>query len=435
MGHDSAPSRTRSSHRLRRHLCAVVVVALGIGLLGPAASADKGNHAFPSQAQVDAAKKKAEQKRQDVASIKAELLMAQGRLQTAQQNAEIASENYNGAMWHLALARQQLRQARKDAATARANVSAQRDAIGALVVESYQQGGDLSAVTALLSADGPESVMNSYAAFQGASTSLQADYQRFTASSALAKVFEAKAVRAQARQQRLAQTARKMRASAMAAADAASAIKNQIAAQQAQLIQELAKAQHISVSLATQRQHALAEIARKRAEAAARARAKAAAAAAARARAQQQQSGDGSGTPAPPSGGPTPPTDPNPPPVKGGAAKAISYAKAQLGKPYEWGGSGPDSFDCSGLTMRAWQAGGLSLVHYAEAQYYQGTPITVSDAKPGDLIFFSYNGSPSGIHHVALYLGNGDFIEAPHTGADVRYNSIYNWYPDFAVRL
>jgi cell wall-associated NlpC family hydrolase len=59
----------------------------------------------------------------------------------------------------------------------------------------------------------------------------------------------------------------------------------------------------------------------------------------------------------------------------------------------------------------------------------------VSDARPGDLLFWSSNGAPSGIHHVALYLGDGRFLEAPHTGADVRYNSIYSWYPDFAVRL
>ncbi|MEP7090296.1 MAG: C40 family peptidase, partial [Nocardioidaceae bacterium] len=108
---------------------------------------------------------------------------------------------------------------------------------------------------------------------------------------------------------------------------------------------------------------------------------------------------------------------------------------AQLGEPYRWGAAGPGSWDCSGLTMGAWGAAGRSLPHYSVAQYAAGTPIPVGEAKAGDLYFWSSNGSPSGIHHVALALGGGRFIEAPHTGANVRYNSVYAWYPDFAVRL
>ncbi len=114
--------------------------------------------------------------------------------------------------------------------------------------------------------------------------------------------------------------------------------------------------------------------------------------------------------------------------------RAIAYAKQQLGRPYQWGAVGPSTFDCSGLTMRAWGMGGKSLPHYSVAQFYQSTRVSMADAKPGDLLFWSNNGSPSGIHHVALYLGGGQFIEAPHTGANVRYNSIYSWYPDFVAR-
>jgi cell wall-associated NlpC family hydrolase len=114
--------------------------------------------------------------------------------------------------------------------------------------------------------------------------------------------------------------------------------------------------------------------------------------------------------------------------------RAIAYAKAQLGKPYQWAAAGPNTFDCSGLTMQAWARGGKRLPHYSVAQFAQSTPISMMDARAGDLLFWSSNGSPSGIHHVALYLGGGQFIEAPHTGANVRYNSIYNWYPDFVAR-
>jgi cell wall-associated NlpC family hydrolase len=85
--------------------------------------------------------------------------------------------------------------------------------------------------------------------------------------------------------------------------------------------------------------------------------------------------------------------------------------------------------------MKAWASAGRYLPHFAAAQYTMGTPIPVSAAQPGDLYFWSSNGAPSGIHHVALALGGGQFIEAPHTGAFVRYNSVYSWYPNFAVRL
>ncbi|MEO7943002.1 MAG: NlpC/P60 family protein, partial [Marmoricola sp.] len=145
--------------------------------------------------------------------------------------------------------------------------------------------------------------------------------------------------------------------------------------------------------------------------------------------------GTGGGSTSFPTPSLAPPPVANPAPNQAVAVqRAIAYAKAQLGKPYQWAAHGPTTFDCSGLTMMAWGRGGKSLPHYSVAQFYQSTRVLMSDARPGDLLFFSSNGSPSGIHHVALYLGGGQFIEAPHTGANVRYNSIYNWYPDFVAR-
>src|SRR5947208_2037636 len=79
---------------------------------------------------------------------------------------------------------------------------------------------------------------------------------------------------------------------------------------------------------------------------------------------------------------------PSMPTVKAGAATAVNTAKAQLGKPYVYGGAGPDSFDCSGLTMYAWRAGGVGLPHSAEMQYNSIAHISVSQLQPGDLVFF-----------------------------------------------
>jgi cell wall-associated NlpC family hydrolase len=124
-------------------------------------------------------------------------------------------------------------------------------------------------------------------------------------------------------------------------------------------------------------------------------------------------------TPAPksPAPGPAPPPAPAP---SSGAAAALAYARAQVGKPYLWGGSGPDAFDCSGLTMRAWEAGGISLPHYARAQYADTAHVAIADLKPGDLVFYG-----SDLHHVGIYVGGGQMINAPTTGSFVRYDNIF----------
>ena len=103
-----------------------------------------------------------------------------------------------------------------------------------------------------------------------------------------------------------------------------------------------------------------------------------------------------------------------------GAEAAVAEARRQLGKPYEWGSPGPDSFDCSGLTSWAWRAGGRSLPHSSVAQFGATRRVELEDIQPGDLLFF---GSP--IHHVAIYAGNGTMIEASETGTPVRTASIY----------
>ena len=109
-----------------------------------------------------------------------------------------------------------------------------------------------------------------------------------------------------------------------------------------------------------------------------------------------------------------------------GAARAIAFAKHQLGKPYVYAADGPNSFDCSGLTMRAWEAGGVSLPHWSVAQYEQSQPVSSSDARPGDLVFFSSDPNDyRSIYHVGLYLGGGMMIEAPHTGDVVKIIAVY----------
>jgi cell wall-associated NlpC family hydrolase len=116
---------------------------------------------------------------------------------------------------------------------------------------------------------------------------------------------------------------------------------------------------------------------------------------------------------------PSPSSLPPPPPPSPAAATALDVARAQIGKPYQWAAAGPDSFDCSGLTMYAWGKAGVSLPHSAAAQYDMLPKVSRADLAPGDLVFF---GSP--IHHVGIYEGGGIMIDAPQTGENVRRDAI-----------
>jgi cell wall-associated NlpC family hydrolase len=105
--------------------------------------------------------------------------------------------------------------------------------------------------------------------------------------------------------------------------------------------------------------------------------------------------------------------------ASGRAKIAVAEAYRQLGKPYRWGAAGPNSFDCSGLTMWVWAKAGVSLPHSSRMQIQYGRRVSKSELLPGDLVFF---GSP--IHHVGIYVGNGQYIAAPQTGDVVGFRSV-----------
>jgi peptidoglycan DL-endopeptidase CwlO len=106
----------------------------------------------------------------------------------------------------------------------------------------------------------------------------------------------------------------------------------------------------------------------------------------------------------------------------------LAFAYAQQGKPYRFGGSGMASYDCSGLTMRAYAAAGVSLAHSAAAQQRQGRRVAMSALQPGDLVFW---GNPA--YHVGIYVGGGSIIDAAHTGTVIGVRGIWG-SPSGAVR-
>jgi cell wall-associated NlpC family hydrolase len=104
------------------------------------------------------------------------------------------------------------------------------------------------------------------------------------------------------------------------------------------------------------------------------------------------------------------------PGASGSAGTAVAYAQAQLGKPYCYAGVGPDCFDCSGLTMKAWGAAGVGMSHNSEAQYASFPHVPMNQLQPGDIVW-----KPG---HVGLYVGNGTVIHAPQTGDVVKYHGV-----------
>ncbi len=427
-----------------------VAVALGLavslsippvtGLAGfEAALADEAD--TPSRQDVREARTAARDKARDVDAVQADLAAANQRLQQSAIAAAQATEAWNGARYRLEQARQAATAADERAGIARTDVDRQQDAYASALVSSYEMSPTLTAVASMVQADGIGTVLEQSTTMRAAESALDSRYDGFVAASTLADVAVDQAEAAQAEATAAQAEARAARDQARAAADAAAAEAQSIAATKGELIQELAELQNISVSLAEQRQEALDEQAARAAAAAAAEEAAQQAAAEAAQEAderadEQEQAEAPAQQPEEPAEAPAPPEpQPDPPAPGGGANAAVAFARAQLGEPYVWGAAGPGSWDCSGLTMGAWGAGGKYLPHYSVAQYDQSTPISPSSLRAGDLVFWGSSSSPSSIYHVALYIGNGQIIHAPRTGRPVSQESMYYWTtPNFYAR-
>lgn len=407
--------------------------------------------AAPSEEEIAAAQAAEEAAKMSVAQIEVKLAEVNASAATAMQNAQIAGEDLNEANIALNEATATANQASADADAAEAAFQEGKQQIASVAQAAYRGGGGtLDALAPYFDSDGLRSVETKQAGISSFSSSAETKMQNVAALEQVAKVTRDAANMALANQKAATDEVQKRTDAANQAATAAQNEAARVAAQRGAYVQELATKQNTTVELINEREAALeaerqeaARIAAEQAAAAAEAQRQAdAAAAAERAAAADASSsynddGDDDYSYSAPSYSYEEPSYSAPSYSGGGADTAIATAKSYLGVPYVWGGESYGGVDCSGLTMLAWESAGVDLPHLSRAQYSYGTHVPIGSMEAGDLIFWSSNGTQSGIYHVAIYLGGGQMIEAPTFGVPVRITGVYSWgsIMPYAVRL
>ena len=433
-GRHLVPS-TRKSIRVQLVIATGAALALVVTTSIVSAQADP---VYPSAGQVKAAKAAVGDKDAQIAVVEGQLAASNARLVEVQTAAEVAAEKYNLARILLQERTDAAKGAGERAAAAQKTAAIASDKLGQFAASDYMRGGNLDQLEVFLSSKGPQDVLDQAAVVQLIGDIRSRTLQDANRSSAVADGLRRQAAQVQAQQLAAEQTAEIARTAAQAQVDLAAVETASIQKQQSAMIAQLATLRNTSVTLELQRQDGL------KAEAEARAAVKARAAAAqaasqARATAQARAASDAAQRQVASTAeaerlhqlAANQPVNPAPAPVpgarvpsSGGVSAVISFARAQIGKPYQWGAAGPGTFDCSGLTLMAWAQAGVNLSHYTGFQWTETRRVPLSQLQPGDLVFYGVTGPHS--HHVGLYVGNHMMIDAPYTGASIRYDNIYS---------
>jgi cell wall-associated NlpC family hydrolase len=361
----------------------------------------------PTLAQIEAAKKAEAAKRKAADAAAKQLAAANMSLKALTVKANAALALYVSAKAELAKATAEANAAAEYARKTATEVALAHRTIGKLATNAYIMGGTFSDIEPLLSANGPQDLVDRITILESLGDQNTAALERFKAAEVVARA--AKVVADAAKVKQIAATEKV--AQAKKVADDAKALQqkevDKLRAVQDKLIKELARAKNVRVTLEQQRQLALLE---------------------------EAQAGQAAQTPGQskvwPNLG-----------FKGRSTirttqdqrdVAVAYAKKQVlaRKPYIWGAEGPNSFDCSGLVFAAYRSAGLGWPNWdrLNSALYAGYTkhVSLSELVPGDLLFYSYKGTISSIHHITIYAGNGMMWEANSTKKGLIYSNIYS---------
>ncbi|CAB4610285.1 Spr Cell wall-associated hydrolases (invasion-associated proteins) [actinobacterium SCGC AAA044-D11] len=383
------------------------LIVLGISLSTFGADVSLAKTPKPTKAQIEAAKKEEAAKAEAAKKAAAVLSSATKTLNQLTAISNAAQVSYNNALKELAVANANARAAAIHAAKTQAQVSKTTRVIGKMAASAYKLGGDFTNINALLSANGPQDLIDQLTTLDKIGNTNTVALKRFKIAEAAAKVAKIEADRTKVAQE--AATAKV--AQAKKVADDAKAAQqkevNKLRAVQNKLAAELAKAKNFRVTLEQQRQLALLE-----------------------------ESNAVTATKTPnqfkvwPNKGFTGRST-----IRSDEAirtKAVAFAKKQVlaRKPYIWGAQGPNAFDCSGLVYAAYKSAGLGYPSWGRlnaALYFVASKrVAFKDLLPGDLLFYSYDGSVQNIHHITIYAGNGMMWEANSRAVGLIYSNMYS---------
>jgi len=404
---------------MRRPRRTALRALIGCGLLAvPSATAGAPAYAVsggtaarrggaPTAAQVGAAAGRVSARQAQLGASRKRLSAASAQLTALQTQAEVLTERYDQTLVDEQRAQTAYQVTQTRLAAADQTASASQRAVAGLAAEEYEGGGGAGSTTAMLGdADGPQAYLNGAGLSQ-----VLAQYGTEALAESQASQVVAGVFRTQAHDLLLAQ-----QADLRAAHDLKLAIESEVARQRDLVRAAKAAANQVATELAAARAHQ---------EALQAARQAALAAAATEQATSATQQATAAGSPATQIQAPSWALTSRASATQGDAA--ANWALSQLGKPYLWGGAGPASFDCSGLSMEAWAHAGVPLLHYTGYQWVEGPHVPVDQLQRGDLVFYATDtADPATIHHVGIYIGNGMMVDAPHTGAFVRVDNI-NW--------
>ena len=361
----------------------------------------------PTLAQIEAAKKAELAKKKIADEALKKLARAKGNLKLLSIIANQAQQKYMVAKADLLVATRELNSANESYLLAAAEVSATHREIGKLAVHAYMNGGGLTDLESILSSSGPQELIDNLSTLENLGVGNKTSLKRFKAAEDIAQ--RAKAVAEVAKQKQVVVTARV--AATKKEADDAQAEQqkevNKLQAVQDKLQRDLASAKKVRITLEQKRQLAILE----------------------ETRANEATKVTGQSK-IWKTGGPTGAKSSRTSEAQ--RLKAVEFAKRQVlaKKPYVWGDEGPNAFDCSGLVYAAYKYAGLGWPIWDRLNsglYYTYTKqIPLAEMQPGDLLFYSYKGTISTIHHMSIYAGDGMMWEARSTKSGLRFSNIYS---------
>ena len=317
------------------------------------------------------------------------------------RQAESATEKYNAAKEKTAKQRKQVDTLLDDVAKRTQKLNEAREELGSFAAAQYRTGAGIPDTATFLLADTPQDIFD-----QSQLMDRMTGRQKVAVDDYVTQQSETM----------------KKRQEATESLETLTESQGDLKTAKATVQKKLGDARELMAKLTAEEKARLAAIEKKKQQEAARKAAELARQQAERQKAQeeaaQQESGASGSSES--SGSGTSPSTSTDSSYAAKAEKAIAFARAQIGKPYVWGATGPGSYDCSGLTQAAWKAAGVTLPRTTYDQVDAGTTVPVSQAQPGDLVFFYDD-----ITHVGIYIGNGMMIHAPKPGAYVREESVY----------